>query len=81
MDPCRDFLRNYTLRRYSAACSVEIQQTCLSGAWRYHYPTHLQPPPPNTDTLWAASQVNKDDPAQRYGLGRKMTVKTSNVLE
>jgi len=38
-----------------------------------HYPTHVQPPPPNTDTLWAASQVNKDDPAQRYGLGRKPT--------
>lgn len=40
---------------------------------QHHYPTHLQPPPPHTDTLWAASQVNKDDPGQRYGLGRKPT--------
>jgi hypothetical protein len=38
---------------------------------RDRYPAHLKPPPPETDTLWAASQVQKHDPRQIVGLGRK----------
>jgi hypothetical protein len=36
-----------------------------------HYPPHIKPPAPTTDTLWAASQVRKHDVKQIVGLGRK----------
>jgi hypothetical protein len=38
---------------------------------RDHYPPHIKPPAPDTDTLWAASQVRKNDVKQIVGLGRK----------
>jgi hypothetical protein len=37
---------------------------------RDHYPSHLRPPPPEADRLWAASQVEKHDVRQIVGLGR-----------
>jgi hypothetical protein len=36
---------------------------------RDHYPPQFRPPPPETDTLWAASQVQKRDVRQIAGLG------------
>ena len=38
---------------------------------RDHYPPQFKPPAPDTDTLWAASQVQKHDAKQISGLGRK----------
>jgi hypothetical protein len=38
---------------------------------RDHYPPQFKPPAPDTDTLWAASQVQKQDVKQIAGLGRK----------
>ena len=35
-----------------------------------HYPPQFKPPAPETDTLWAASQVQKHDVKQIVGLGR-----------
>ncbi len=40
---------------------------------RDHYPPQFQPPAPETDTLWAASQVEKHDLKQIVGLGRNPT--------
>lgn len=40
---------------------------------RDHYPPQFKPPPPETDTLWAASQVQKHDVKQIAGLGRNPT--------
>ena len=40
---------------------------------RDHYPPQFQPPAPETDTLWAASQVEKHDLRQIVGLGRNPT--------
>lgn len=37
---------------------------------RDHYPPQFKPPPPDADTLWAASQVQKHDVRQIVGLGR-----------
>ncbi|OHB78939.1 MAG: hypothetical protein A2W31_09820 [Planctomycetes bacterium RBG_16_64_10] len=37
---------------------------------RDHYPPQFKPPAPDTDTLWAASQVQKHDVKQIVGLGR-----------
>jgi beta-mannosidase len=37
---------------------------------RDHYPPQMKPPAPETDTLWAAAQVAKDDVRQHIGLGR-----------
>lgn len=37
---------------------------------RDHYPPQFKPPAPDTDTLWAASQVQKHDVRQKVGLGR-----------
>jgi hypothetical protein len=37
---------------------------------RDHYPSQFKPPAPDTDTLWAASQVQKHDVKQIVGLGR-----------
>ena len=37
---------------------------------RDHYPPQFKPPAPDTDTLWAASQVQKHDVKQIAGLGR-----------
>jgi hypothetical protein len=37
---------------------------------RDHYPSQFRPPAPETDTLWAASQVQKHDVKQIAGLGR-----------
>jgi beta-mannosidase len=37
---------------------------------RDHYPPQFRPPAPETDTLWAASQVQKHDVKQIAGLGR-----------
>jgi hypothetical protein len=40
---------------------------------RDHYPPQFKPPAPDTDTLWAASQVQKHDMKQIVGLGRNPT--------
>jgi len=40
---------------------------------RDHYPPQLHPPAPETDTLWAASQVEKHDVRRLVGLGRNPT--------
>ena len=40
---------------------------------RDHYPPQFHPPAPETDTLWAASQVEKHDVKQIVGLGRNPT--------
>jgi len=48
--------------------ALDAYETMRTG-----YPDHLKPPPPTTDTLWAASQVKKQDAVQCYGLGRKPT--------
>jgi len=40
---------------------------------RDHYPPQFKPPAPETDTLWAASQVQKHDVRQIVGLGRYPT--------
>ncbi len=40
---------------------------------RDHYPPQLHPPAPETDALWAASQVEKHDVRQIVGLGRNPT--------
>jgi hypothetical protein len=40
---------------------------------RDHYPLQFKPPAPDTDTLWAASQVQKHDVKQIAGLGRNPT--------
>ncbi len=40
---------------------------------RDHYPPQFQPPAAESDTLWAASQVEKHDLKQMVGLGRKPT--------
>lgn len=37
---------------------------------RDHYPPQMKPPAPDTDTLWAASQVEKHSVKQIVGLGR-----------
>jgi hypothetical protein len=40
---------------------------------RDHYPPQFAPPPPDTDTLWACSQVQKHDSKQLIGFGRQPT--------
>jgi hypothetical protein len=40
---------------------------------RDHYPPQFKPPPPEADTLWASSQVQKHDVKQIAGLGRNPT--------
>jgi hypothetical protein len=40
---------------------------------RDHYPSQFKPPAPDTDTLWAASQLQKHDMKQIVGLGRNPT--------
>ena len=45
------------------------------------YPEHLEPPPPDTDTLWASSQVNKQDVAQLYGFGGKKPANLAQYIE
>jgi len=42
-----------------------------------NYPPQFAPPPPDTDTLWACSQVQKHDIKQLVGLGRD----PKNLLE
>ncbi|MFV2070054.1 MAG: glycoside hydrolase family 2 protein, partial [Pirellulales bacterium] len=43
------------------------------------YPPQFAPPPPDTDTLWACSQVQKHDVKQLIGLGRNPTNLTEYI--
>jgi hypothetical protein len=59
--------RMITLGEYGAE-ALDAYETM-----RDSYPPQFKPPPPETDTLWAASQVQKHDVKQIAGLGRNPT--------
>jgi hypothetical protein len=68
----------YNLRVYPPRRLVTLGEYGAEGLDAYetmrdHYPPQFQPPAPDTDTLWASSQVEKHDVKQIAGLGRNPT--------
>jgi beta-mannosidase len=64
------FGETWTPRRLVTLGEFGAEALDAYATMRDHYPPQFQPPPPDTDTLWAASQVEKHDRRQIVGLGR-----------
>lgn len=67
------FGQTWTPRRLVTLGEFGAEALDAYETMRDHYPPQFQPPPAETDTLWAASQVAKRDVKQIAGLGRKPT--------
>jgi len=67
------FGQTWTPRRMVTLGEFGAEALDAYETMRDHYPPQFEPPPPDTDTLWAASQVQKQDVKQIVGLGRKPT--------
>jgi beta-mannosidase len=67
------FLETWSPRRMVTLGEFGAEALDAYETMRDHYPPHLHPPAPETDTLWAASQVEKHDVRQIVGLGRNPT--------
>ena len=67
------FGQTWTPRRMVTLGEFGAEALDAYETMRDHYPPQFQPPPAETDTLWAASQVEKHDVKQIAGLGRKPT--------
>jgi hypothetical protein len=65
------FGQTWTPRRLVTLGEFGAEALDAYETMRDHYPPQFKPPPPETDTLWAACQVQKQDVKQIVAFGRK----------